>query len=186
MGDGMNVLMKFSVVALFGIACAACSNNAPPPAASAPAASSTTPPPAASAIPMQAPAAGTSTATPEPPPPANGPSLAVILHRPSFAKAFADMDGASALPVWAKGSDNAAPSARVQVEGKTMWLSHACESADCQSGQLFLLTDPAQQTMQGLLIESSGGANDSVRKLTWLGKPDAATQAFLKAQMTGA
>ena len=177
----MNVLMKFSVVALFGVACAACSNNAPPPAASAPPASNT-PQPATSAIPMQAPAAGSSSATPTPPSPANGPSLAVTLQRPSFAKAFADMDGASALPAWAKSGDNSAPSARVQVEGQTMWLSHVCQSADCQSGQLFVLTDPAQHAMRGLLVESSGGASDSVRKLTWLGKPDAATQAFLKQQ----
>ena len=179
----MKVLVKLSAVALFGVACAACSSgNAPPPAASAPAASSTTPP-AASAIPMQAPAAGSSSATPAPPPLANGPSLAVILQRPSFATAFADMDGATALPSWAKGGDNSEPSARVQVDGKTMWLSHVCETADCQSGQLFLLTNPAQQSMRGLLVQSSGDAGDSVRKLTWLGKPDAPVQAFLKAQL---
>ncbi|WIG56023.1 MAG: hypothetical protein OJF61_001811 [Rhodanobacteraceae bacterium] len=178
----MNVLMKFSVVALLVFAGAACSNgNNETSAPAAPAASSETPP-AASAIPMQAPSASSSSATPAPPAPANGPSLAVILQRPSFAKAFADMEGASALPAWAKGGDASAPSARVQVEGKTMWLSHVCESADCQSGQLFLLTDPAQHAMQGLLVESSGGAGDSVRKFTWLGKPDAATQAFLKQQ----
>ncbi|MES2404823.1 MAG: Ivy family c-type lysozyme inhibitor [Pseudomonadota bacterium] len=181
----MNVFVKLSAVALLGVACAACSNNDTPPATSAPAASSSTPPPAASAIPMQTPSADSSSATP-PPPLTNGPLLSVILQRPSFAKAFADMDGASALPAWAKRGDNPAPSARVQVEGKTMWLSHVCEASDCQGGQLFLLTDPAQHAMQGLLVQASGGAGDSVRKLTWLGKPDASVQAFLKAQMTGA
>jgi hypothetical protein len=65
------------------------------------------------------------------------------------------------------------------VEGKTMWLSHVCQAGDCQ-WQLFLLTDPAQQSMQGLLVESSGDAGDSVRKLTWLGKPGASVQSFLK------
>ena len=182
----MNPVMKLSAVALFGVACAACSNNAPPPATSAPAATSTPTPPAASAIPMQAASAASSSTTPAPPSLTTGPSLAVILQRPSFAQAFADMDGAFALPAWAKGGNDSSPSARVQVEGKTMWLSHVCQSADCQSGQLFLLTDPAQHAMQGLLVESSGSANDSVRKLTWLGKPDASVQAFLKAQMTGA
>jgi hypothetical protein len=178
----MNVFVKLSTVALFGVACVACSkNNAPPPETSAPVASSTVPP-AASAIPMQSPAPGASSETPAPPPLATGPSLAVILQRPSFAKAFADMDGASALPAWAKGGDNSAPSARVEVEGKTMWLSHVCRAADCR-WQLFLLTDPAQHAMQGLLVESSGDAGDSVRKLTWLGKPDASVQAFLKGQM---
>lgn len=178
----MNVVARIFVVAAFGLACAACSDgNAPPPAASAPAASSATPP-AASAIPMQAPAAGSSSETAAPPPLSNGPSLAVIMQRPSFAKAFADIDGASALPAWAKGGDASAPSARVQVDGKTMWLSHVCQAADCQGGQLFLLTNSAQQTMQGLLVEASGGAGDSVRKLTWLGKPDASVQAFLKQQ----
>jgi hypothetical protein len=131
---------------------------------------------------MQAPAAGSSSETAAPPPLSNGPSLAVIMQRPSFAKAFANMDGASALPAWAKGGDASAPSARVQVDGKTMWLSHVCEAADCQGGQLFLLTDPAQHAMQGLLVEASGGTGDSVRKLAWLGKPDASVQAFLKQQ----
>lgn len=178
----MNLFVKLSAVALFGVACAACSNgNAPLPATSAPAASSATPP-AASAIPMQAPAAGSTSETPAPSPLSNGPSLAVIMQRPSFAKAFADMDGGSALPAWAKGGDVSTPSARVQVDGKTMWLSHVCQAADCQSGQLFLLTNPARQTMQGLLVEASGGTGDSVRKLTWLGKPDAPVQSFLKQQ----
>lgn len=174
----MNVIVKLSAMALLGAACAACSNTQQAPAASAPVASGEAP--AVSAIPLQAPA-GSSSATPAPPPMTHGPSLAVILRRPSFAKAFADMDGASALPAWAKGGDNSAPSARVQVEGKTMWLSHVCQAGDCQR-QLFLLTDPAQHAMQGLLVESSGDAGDSVRKLTWLGKPDAATQAFLQDQ----
>jgi hypothetical protein len=96
------------------------------------------------------------------------------------------MDGASALSAWAKGGNDASPSARVKVEGRTMWLSHVCQAADCQGGQLFLLTDPAQHAMQGLLVEASGGSGDSVHKLVWLGKPDASVQAFLKAQMTGA
>jgi len=179
----VNLFMKLSAIALLGSACAGCSNdNAPPPATSAPAASNPTPP-AASAIPMQAPAAGASSETPTPPPLANGPSLAMIMQRPSFAKAFADMDGASALPAWAKSGDSPAPSARVQVDGTTMWLSHVCQAADCQGGQVFLLTDPAQHAMQGLLVEATGGAGDSVRKLTWLGKPDASVQSFLKARM---
>lgn len=179
----MSRFMKLSVIAALCVAAAACSNdNAPPPAASALAASSATPS-TASAIPMQAPAAGSPSETPAPPPPANGPSLAVIMQRPSFAKAFAEMDGASALPAWTKGGDASAPSARVQVDGKTMWLSHVCEAADCQGGQLFLLTDPAQHAVQGLLVEASGAAGDSVRKLAWLGKPDASVQAFLKARM---
>jgi hypothetical protein len=109
--------------------------------------------------------------------------LAVILQRPSFAQAFAGMDGASALPSWAKGGDSSEPSERVQVDDKTMWLSHVCQTADCQGGQLFLLTDPAQHAMQGLLLEASGGTGDSVRQLTWLGKPDASVQAFLKARV---
>jgi hypothetical protein len=178
----MSLFVKFSAIALFGIACAACSNgNTPAPVASAEVATST-PPPAASAIPMQAPAAGSSSETPAPPSLSNGPSLAVILQRPSFAQAFVDMDGASALPSWAKGGDASQPSERVEVDGKTMWLSHLCQSSGCQGGQLFLLTDPAQHAMQGLLVEASGGAGDSVRKLTWLGKPDAAVLSFLKAR----
>jgi len=179
----MHVLAKACVVAAFALTCVACSNgNTPSPAVSAPAASGAAPP-AASAIPMQTPATDSSSATPALPPLANAPSLAVILQRPSLAKAFTDMDGASALPAWAKGADNPAPSARVQVDGKTMWLSHVCGATDCQGGQLFLLTDPARHAMQGLLAEASGGTGDSVRKLTWLGKPDASVQAFLKEQV---
>ena len=178
----MNVFVKLSAVALFGATCSACSNNsAPPPAVSAPAAS-TTAPPAASAIPMQAPAADSSSETPAPPPLTAGPSLAVILQRPSFAKAYADMDGASALPAWLKGAGDAAPTARVQVDGRTMWLAHICRTADCQGDQVLLLTDPARQAMQGLLVQASGSAGDSVRKLIWLGKPRAQVRSFLQAQ----
>jgi hypothetical protein len=179
----MNLFVKLSAVALFGITCAACSNgNAPAAAASAQVASAA-PQPAASAIPMQAPAAGSSSETPAPPPLSNGPSLAVILQRPSFARAFADMDGASALPAWAKAGDSSEPSERVRVDDKTMWLSHVCQTADCHDGQLFLLTDPTQHAMQGLLVEDSGSVDDSMRKLTWLGKPDASAQAFLEARV---
>jgi hypothetical protein len=180
----MNLFVKLSAVALFGIACAACSDgNAPAPVASAQVATSVQPP-AASAIPMQAPAAGASSESPAPPPSAGAPSLAVILQRPSFAKAFADMDGASALPAWVKAGDASGPSERIEVDGKTMWLSHVCQAADCQGSQLFLLTDPARHAMQGLLVEASGGAGDSVRRLVWLGRPDASVQAFLKSRAT--
>lgn len=179
----MNPCVKVSAIALLGVVCAACSkSNAPAPAIPAAAVPGSAAQPAASAIPMQAPAAGSSSGMPAPPPLSNGPSLAVILQRPGFAQAFADMDGASALPAWAKGG-SATPSARVQVAGKTLWLSHVCEAADCQGGQLFLLTDPALHAMQGLLVEASAGAGDSVRRLVWLGKPDAAAQSFLKARL---
>ena len=179
----MNLFVKLSAVALFGVACAACSNNTPPPPEPSTSAASSATPPAASAIPMQAPVAGSSSEMPAPPPLSKGPSLAVILQRPGFAKAFADRDGASALLSWAKGGGDSGPSARVQVEGKTMWLSHVCQVADCRGGQLFLLTDPAQHLMQGLLVEASGGTGNAVRKLTWLGKPDRSVQALLKARM---
>ncbi|TAN07137.1 MAG: hypothetical protein EPN36_02735 [Rhodanobacteraceae bacterium] len=179
----MNILAKLAVVGLSGLACAACSSNrgAPPPLASAPVASSPAAP-AASAIPMQAPASGALSAAPIAPP-SNGPALSVILQRPSFAKAFAAMDGASSLPAWAKSGNTAAPTSKVQVDGQEMWLAHGCETTSCQTGQLFLLVEPATHTMQGLLVETTGSAGASVQKFTWLGKPDAATQTFLKGQL---
>lgn len=181
----MDVFVKVSLLAGVCLAMTACSNNhaTPTPVASTPAASaSAAAAPAASAIPMQAPASGASSAAAIAPP-SQGPALGVILQRPSFAKAFADMDGASSLPAWAKSSDTSAPTEKVQVDGQTMWLAHACEATDCQTGQLFLLIDLPNHTMQGLLVETSGGAGASVQKFTWLGKPDAAAQAFLKGKL---
>lgn len=175
----MNLLVKLSVVAVLGAACAACShsNSSSTPAASAPAAGRA---PAASAIPLQAPPPSTS-ADVDVVPPVNGPTLADFLRRPSFRQTYAAMDGIAALPAWAKaGGGNAAPASRVQVAGHSMWLTHACETAACRGGQLYVLIDTAAHTMQGLFIESSGSAGASVQKLTWLGKPDAATQAYLK------
>lgn len=182
----MHPIAKLTLTALAGVACAACSGqpgtSAPPvsaPAVSAPAA---TPPPA-SAIPMQAPAASGSSGAPEPSALlSRAPSLQVILQRPSFAKAFAGMDGASTLPVWVKTADQSQPSTRVEVGGQAMWLSHVCEASGCAGGQLFVLTDPAAQTMRGLLVTADGTPGATVRQLTWLGKPDTAVQAFLKSQ----
>ena len=181
----MNLLVKLSVIAALCVAATACSNHSTPaPAASAPVASSTAaPPPASAIIPMQAP--GTSGSSGAPQPSAlltRAPSLQVILQRPSFAKAFADMDGAPALPAWVKTADPSQPSTRVEVGGHAMWLSHVCEASGCEGGQLFLLTDPAAQTMQGLLVTADGTPGATVRQLTWLGKPDAIAQAFLKSQ----
>ncbi|MGH8184258.1 MAG: Ivy family c-type lysozyme inhibitor [Rhodanobacteraceae bacterium] len=175
--------MKLSLLAGACLVMAACSSHhgVPPPSASAPAAPGTTAP-AASAIPMQAPAANASSAVPIAPP-SHGPALGVILQRPSFAKAFAGMDGASSLPAWAKPGNTATPTAKVQVGGQAMWLAHTCETTSCQTGQMLLLVDPATHTMQGLLVETSGTAGASVQKLTWLGKPDAATQAYLKGKL---
>ena len=180
----MNLIVKLSVVALFGVACAACSNdgNAPTPDASASAPVAANSAPAASAIPVQAPASGATSAA-SVPPPVNGPTLDQIMQRPSFAKAFADMHGASSLPAWVTTGGTSIPSTRVQVDGKKMWLSQVCQAADCRGGRLFLLTDPAAHAMQGLLVEASGGTGDEVRKLTWLGTPDAAVEAFLRNQV---
>lgn len=176
----MNRLVKLSVVAAFGVVCAACSQSNPSstPAASAAADRA----PAASAIPLQAPSASAS-AEVDVAPPVNGPTLADFLRRPSFQKTYAAMDGIAALPAWVKaGGGNAAPASKVQVGGQSLWLTHACETEACQGGQLYVLINTAAHTMQGLFIESSGNAGASVQKLTWLGKPDAATQAYLKGQ----
>jgi hypothetical protein len=109
---------------------------------------------------------------------------AAILQRPGFARAFANMDGASVLPGWTKGGNASRPSERVETDGETTWLSHVCEAAECQGSQLFPLTDPAWHAIQGLLlVEASGGAGDSVRRLNRLGKPAASVQAFLKARL---
>jgi hypothetical protein len=176
----MNLIVKLSVVALLGAACAACSNTQQAPTASAPAASGQAP--AASAIPLQAPASGASAAAAIAPP-AHGPALSTIMQRPSFQQAFAAMDGAAALPAWAKtGGGVDSPSSKVQLDGQTVWLAHACKTAACPDGQLYLLVNPAAHTMQGLFLETSGATGASVQKLTWLGKPDAATQTYLKDQ----
>ena len=186
----MNPIVKLSVIALLVAACTACSHNegAAPPAASVPAApAASTPAPPASAIPMHAPAASASSA-PMPAGPTRAPSSNVILQRPQrpdFAQAFAAMDGASALPAWVKHGGTSTPPMNVRVKGRTMWLSHVCKTADCQGDQLFLLTDPTQHTMQGLFVEPSGKPGAAVRKLTWLGKPDAAARTFLEAQISG-
>lgn len=178
----MNLFVKLSVVAMLGATCAACSHsNQAAPADSAPTAASSTP--AASAIPLQAPAAS-GAAEAEVAPPVNGPTLADFLRRPSFQQTFAAMDGAAALPAWAKqGGGNDAPASKVEVAGQSVWSTHACETAACQSGQLYVLINTAAHTMQGVFVESTGDAGASVQKLVWLGKPDAATQAYLKAQL---
>lgn len=182
----MNHLAKMAVIVIFVLACSACSNHASAPASETPVPASTATAlrraaPAASAIPMRAPAGGISTAAPLSAP-AGAPSLDVILRRPTFAKAFATMQGAASLPEWVR-SNASAPSARVHVDGKTMWLSQVCQSADCGGSQAFVLTDPAAHTMAGLLVQASGSEDASVHRLTWLGKPDAAAQALLKSRM---
>ena len=75
------------------------------------------------------------------------------------------------------------PSRRVQVNGTPMVLMHTCATAACKGGELYVLVDPAAHALHGLLIEDSGTAGASVQQLTWLGKPTAAVQAFLKQQL---
>jgi Inhibitor of vertebrate lysozyme (Ivy) len=174
----MNVVARFSVVVVLGLACAACSHDRSaaqtPPASAAPTA------PPASAIPMSAPASAAAVT-----PPVAGPALSLLMRRPGFASAFSAMDGAASLPAWTKqGGDDSTPSERVQVDGKTMLLAHACDPADCGSGRLLLLIDTQSRAMQGVFVEDSGSAGASVQQIIWLGKPDAATQAFLKDHLT--
>lgn len=182
----MSLIAKLSVVTMLGLACAACSSNNGTPASSAApvaSASSASMAPPASAIPMTAPVAGASSTAPVAAP-GNGPSLTQAMQRPGFAKAFEEMDGASALPAWVKTGGVSTPASKVTVDGKTMWLAEACQTADCKDDQLFLLIDPENHSMQGLFVENSGSAGASVRKLVWLGKPDAATQEYLKDRIT--
>jgi hypothetical protein len=187
----VNTILKIAALAMLASVCVACSQNqnATTPVASSasastpvPAASSREPGPASSAIPMLPP---TASVAPVSAMPANGPSLGAILQRPAFAKAFETMPGASAVPAWVKTGDADAPSMRVKVDGRTMWLSHVCRTADCRGDQLFLLTDPARQAMQGLFVETSGKSGASTRKLNWLGNPDAAAKSFLEARISG-
>lgn len=173
----MSSISKFVVTAAFALACAACSQQ--PATTSAPAGAIASAAPPASAIPLTAP--GASAATPRAAT-APGPSLAEMLKRPGFARAFDAMDGASTLPAWAKGAGAATPSQHVEVGGKSMLLAHVCESTDCNDGQLFVLVDPADHVLQGVLVQSSGSAGASVQQLAWLGKPGPDAQAYLKGQ----
>lgn len=176
----MNLVTKLSVVAVLGAACAACSNNnAPAPTTSAPPASSQVPP--APAIPMRTPGASSDAANATR---TQGPTFSELMRRPDFAKTFAAMDGASSLPTWVKTGGTSAPSTKVEVAGNTEWLTTACETADCKGAQLLLLVDPVAHTMLGLFVATSGSAGASVQKFTWLGKPGAAVQEFLKDRMS--
>lgn len=190
----MNALVKSMMVATVGVIVAACSpQQASSPAASTPAATAATvatpsaSAPAthassASALTMQAPPAGATSDDAPLPPPAHGPSLDAILQRGDFAQAFAAINGAASLPAWVAHAGSATPSERVTIDGKPMWLVQTCGDADCQSGQLLLLVDPAAHAMHGLFVANSGGSGASVQKLTWLGTPDAAQQALLAAR----
>lgn len=173
---------KLFVVAAFGLICVACStqHDAPPPpvASSAPSRPVDPSAPPVSAVPMHLPTSGTPSISPP-----HGPTLSDAMRRPSFEKSFAAVEGASSLPAWVRTGGVATPSTKVQVDGKTMWLAHACETAACRDSQLFLLIDPAAHTIQGLFVEASGSAKASVQKFTWVGKPDTAEQAFLKDQL---
>lgn len=174
----MKTISKMLAVASFGALCAACSPSQPP--ATQPEASAPPPAPAASAIPLQPPAPAASTA--EAVAPTRGPTLSAMLQRPAFAEAFHAMDGADALPAWARDGGVSSPSQRVEIDGTPMWLAESCESEGCQDGRLLLLFDGQRHLMQGLLIDVSGQPGARVQQLVWLGHPDAMTQAFLKAQ----
>lgn len=168
---------KFVALVVLGAACAACSQQQPATSAPTSAAASA---PAVSAIPLKAPgAAGADAAAVG----VQGPSLADMLKRPAFATAFNAMDGAASLPAWVKGEGTATHLQHVQVGGKPMLLAHACATIDCNGGQVYLLIDGPDHVIQGVLVQASGDAGASVQQLTWLGKPDADAQAWLKGQM---
>lgn len=175
----MSSISKLLVLAVLVATCAACSQQQP--AASAPASATVSSAPPASAIPLVAPGASAAMSHAATAP---GPSLAEMLRRPGFSRAFDAMDGASALPAWAKGAAAATPSQRVEVAGKSMLLAHVCEATDCSGGQMFVLIDPADHVLQGVLVQNTGSTGASVQQLAWLGKPGADVQAFLQGQMT--
>lgn len=170
----MNVIAKFSFVAVLAVMCAACSQSQNPLQAPAPAASVQS---SARAIPMAAPG---SSGLADVAPPENGPTLARLMQRPAFAKTFEAMDGASQLPAWVRQGGVETPSQKVQVGGKTLWLAHACESSQCDNAELWLLIDTGSHTTQGLFEDEAGQKGATVEKLVWLGKPDATVQTFLK------
>lgn len=184
----MNVIARISSAALFSPVCAACSQSQNPPPAPVSTALMPAPPSAqapARAIPMVTPVSTGSSATADVAPPASGLTLARLMQRPEFAKAFESMDGASQLPAWVREGGVATPSRKVQVDGKTMWLVHACESSQCDTGELWLLIDADSHTMQGLFQAQTGQNGATVGKLVWLGNPDAAVRTFLKEHIAG-
>lgn len=178
----MPSFVKLLALTALTAACAACSQQQP--ASSAPAAAAVPSAPPVSAIPLQAPPAGATSAAASHAIAAASPTLAEMLKRPGFAKAFATMDGAASLPVWAKGKDATTPTHRVEVGGKPMLLANMCETTACRGGRMFLLVDGPDHVLYGLLVQSSGEAGASVQQLTWLGKPDAGVQAWLKGQLS--
>lgn len=180
----MEAVAKVTFVVVLAVACAACSPSQNPSPQPTPTTSvqpsMSVPTPSGSAIPMTAPGSAGSSDLADVAPPTNGPTLGRLLQRPAFAKAFESMDGASKLPSWVRQGGVATPSRRMQVDGKTMWLADACESSQCDTGELWLLVDPDSHTTQGLFEEQTGDTDAAAGKLIWLGSPDATVRTFLK------
>lgn len=167
------------------LALAACSapnsgNGTSPPADSAatvPSASTAQPAPTDTSSPMAAPAQASASER-----------LHDLMQQSDFAKAFAAMKGESALPAWVRDGGTATPAGTVQVGAQTWLVAQACKPHDCPSEQVVLLYDKAGQRMQGVFAsDPTPGADAGVSantKWTWLGDPDAATQAWLKQRLT--
>lgn len=172
----MQAMLRFSVAVVLVAAVAACSQAPAPATPSAPVTRAPTGP----VIPLHAPASAAATAAAAAD---TGPSLAQLLQRPGFARALHALDGATALPAWVEHGATAMPSEHVEVAGRPLWIAEACADRACESGRLLLLVDPVDHSLRGLLVDVSGAAGAQVQQLTWLGHPDPAAQAFLKARM---
>lgn len=182
----MRIVTKMIPPVLFALGCAACSSQQAPAPATQPVPAATTraaAPAPADAIPLSAPASGGSSSTVQAETRDKGPSLADMLRRPAFAKAFASVEGASRLPAWVGQGGVSTPSEQVQVEGSTVWLAHECKTDDCGDGEIWLLIDQDTRMIQGVFVDEHGDSSAQVRELVWLGNPDAATRTFLKQRI---
>lgn len=111
-----------------------------------------------------------------------------LMQKPEFTDAFAAMDGADKLPDWVRQGGTATPTETVDVDGKSLLAAQACKPHDCPSEQILVLYDQDADTMQGVFVrDSAPGADAGVSDqadMTWLGKPDDATRAWLKQRVT--
>ncbi|HEX7340019.1 MAG TPA: Ivy family c-type lysozyme inhibitor [Rhodanobacteraceae bacterium] len=141
-----------------------------------------------------------SVTTPLAAPQANHGGMQVVASRPDkqylhdlmgdsgFAQAFAAMQGSGSLPAWVRQGGTATPAQKVTVDGRQQLLAQACKPHDCPSEQIVLLYDKAGNAMQGVFVRDPSPTADarvsSEAQFTWLGQPDAATQAWLKHDLT--
>lgn len=110
------------------------------------------------------------------------PPSRLLKTAPGFAKAVKSLINEADLPAWTQKMAMGFPAERVEIDGKELWLTSACNPVGCYEERFYVLFDAKTRSASGFFflppsVDTPGDTRMAFSR--WLGSPERPASDFL-------